>query len=117
MQYIYRIRGRCLHLSIVFMCVKVCQNSIKCVKLMREKITGFCNNQANDCFASFINYAARHRVVLWRRQFEYIFYLLHALPLCLKMLEGILHSLSFSRKKKLLFKLMKVKFVIFRDCP
>lgn len=43
--------------------------------------------------------AARHRVVLWQRQFEYIFYLLHALPLCLKMLEGILHSLSFSRKK------------------
>lgn len=66
---------------------------------MREKINGFCNNQANDCFASFINYAARHRVVLWQRQFEYIFYLLHALPLCLKMLEGILHSLSFSRKK------------------
>lgn len=66
---------------------------------MREKMNGFCNNQANDCFASFINYAARHRVVLWRRQFEYIFYLLHALPLCLKMLEGILHSLSFSRKK------------------
>lgn len=66
---------------------------------MREKMNGFCNNQANDCFASFINYAARHRVVLWQRQFEYIFYLLHALPLCLKMLEGILHSLSFSRKK------------------
>lgn len=69
---------------------------------MREKINGFCNNQANDCFASFINYAARHRVVLWQRQFEYIFYLLQALPLCLKMLEGILHSLSFSRKKKII---------------
>lgn len=115
MQYIYRIRGRCLDLSIVFMCVKVCQNSIKCVKPLRGKINGFCNNQANYCFASFINYAARHRVVLWQRQFEYIFYLLHALPLSLWLLEGILHSLSFSRKE-LLFKLMKVKVAIFRDC-
>lgn len=79
-------------------------------------MNGFRNNQANDCFASFINYAARHRVVLWQRQFEYIFYLLHALPLCLKLLKVYCTHCRFP-EKKLLFKLMKVKFVIFRDCP
>lgn len=96
----------------------VCQSLSKFYKMCQtfeRKINGFCNNQANYCFASFINYAARHRVVLWQRQFEYIFYLLHALPLSLWLLEGILHSLSFSRKE-LLFKLMKVKVAIFRDC-